>query len=71
MDRYNELKHLRSADADIAGARDRIQRQIDLVARLQMNGHDAAAAQSMLQTMHETLRLMEDHRELILKELAR
>jgi hypothetical protein len=71
MNRSEELKHLRRADSEVAGARDRIQRQVTLIGRLEEHGHDVPAAQSVLQTMRQTLRLMEDHRELIIKELAR
>jgi hypothetical protein len=71
MEKREELRHLRRADADIAAARSRIERQLELVGRLQEHGHDAETARSVLQTMRETLQLMEDHRELILKELGR
>jgi hypothetical protein len=71
MDRAVEEEHLRKAEADIAEAHARIERQRTLLARLEMQGHDTATAKSVLQTMHETLALMEQHRRLILQELSR
>ena len=71
MNKSDEIKHLRRADVDIAEARNRIERQAKLIVRLEKRGRDAVAARSVLLTMRETLRLMEDHRELIMKELAR
>ena len=71
MNKSDEIKHPRRADVDIAEARNRIERQAELIVRLEERGRDAVAARSVLLTMRETLRLMEDHRELIMKELAR
>lgn len=70
MDRVVELQHLRKTDAGIADARVRIERQIALIARLENHGHDATSAKWMLATMRETLILMEEHRTLIMNELA-
>jgi hypothetical protein len=71
MDRAIEQEHLRKADADIAEARQRIERQHVLVARMAGNGHDTAMAKELLQTMRETLVAMEEHRDQIIKELSR
>jgi hypothetical protein len=71
MDRAVEEQHLRRAEADIVAARERIERQGALVARLQDHGHDTATARAFLETMHDTLVAMEEHRQTILKELAR
>ena len=71
MDRVIELRHLHKADAGIAAARDRIERQTALIARLENHGGDADTARSMLATMRHSLGLMEEHRRLIMKELAR
>jgi hypothetical protein len=70
MDQRLELSHLSKAEADIAGARERIQRQEALIAHLREHGHDISTAQSLLQTMRDTLILMEEHRALILDELS-
>jgi hypothetical protein len=70
MDPATEREHLRKADANIAAARKRIERQGVLVARLQDRDHDATTAKELLQTMRETLAAMEQHRQQILRELA-
>jgi len=44
-------------------------RVIEDFARLEVHGHDVTAANSVLQTMRQTLAVMEDHRRLILSEL--
>jgi len=71
MDRKTEEEHLRKADADIAQGEERIERQQQLIERLAAHGHNVATAKSILQTMYETLEVMKEHREIILKELAR
>jgi len=70
MDEQTELAHLRKAEFDIAKARERIARQEELIERLQAQGHDITAAQSVLHTMRDTLGAMEEHREVILQHLA-
>ena len=70
MDRALELKHLRKADANIAQARERVVRQARLIKNLSSRGQDTSAGQSFLETMHCTLSVMEEHRLLILRELA-
>jgi hypothetical protein len=71
MDHAQEQEHLRKADADIAGARERIERQRTLIARMEENGHNVTTAKALLQTMRETLAVMEEHRQTILDELSR
>jgi hypothetical protein len=71
MDRAIEEEHLRKAEAGIAQAIDRIERQRQLIERMAADGHDVTTATSMLQTMQETLDVMKQHRQAILKELAR
>jgi hypothetical protein len=70
MDRALELVHLHKAEVDIAKARERIECQIELIDRLREHGHDLATANALLQTMCETLAAMEQHREIIVKELG-
>lgn len=65
-----ELVHLRKAEVDIANACERIERQRELIARLQEHGHDLTAANSFLQTMRDLLAAMEEHRRLIVSELS-
>jgi hypothetical protein len=71
MDRALELEHLRKANEDIANAHVRIDRQCELVARLQEHGHDPTMAESVLQTMRDSLAAMEEHHRLIVSELSR
>jgi hypothetical protein len=69
MNRKTELEHLRQADAHIAAARDRVERQTVLVARLMECGHETTAAKSVLETMRDTLVVMQEQRRIIKKEL--
>jgi hypothetical protein len=71
MDRATELTHLRNAEDGIVRAQDRIDRQYELIARLRNHGHDATTANALLQTMRETLAVMHEHREHIMKALSR
>jgi hypothetical protein len=70
MDQETELAHLHKAEADITSAKARISRQEEIVARLKNHGQDASIAASLLLTMRDTLKVMEEHRELILEQLA-
>jgi hypothetical protein len=70
MDQQTELAHLHKAEVDISKARDRLARQEKLIARLTQYGHDASTVTSVLQSMRDTLAVMEEHRALILRQLA-
>jgi hypothetical protein len=70
MERATELKHLKKAEADIAKGRERIERQIELIERMRQDGHDPGTANALLETMRQTLAVMEEHRLLIMKELS-
>jgi hypothetical protein len=69
MNRALELVHLRKAEEDLAKGRERVTRQDQLIQDLERHGHDATTAKAVLATMHETLLVMEQHRQLIMKEL--
>jgi|307.fasta_scaffold37631_3 hypothetical protein len=69
MHRDIEFEHLRRADATIAAALERVERQTSLVAQLRDSGHETATAASVLQTMHDTLAVMQQHRQIIEKEI--
>jgi hypothetical protein len=69
MHRDIELEHLRKADATIAAALERVERQASLLAHLTESGHETATAASVLQTMHDTLAAMQQHRRIIRKEI--
>jgi hypothetical protein len=62
-------RHLAESDRHIAGSLDRIARQRDLIDRLEQGGHDSAEARRLLCLFEETLRLMQEHREMILRAL--
>lgn len=66
-----ERRHLAKAEVDVAKARKRVDDQRAIIVRLGVNGHDTAAAKSVLQTMLETLAAMEDHRDIIKRGLER
>jgi hypothetical protein len=70
MERAMELRHLEKAQTDIAKGRKRIERQIQLVERLGRDGHDQSTATALLETMLQTLAVMEEHRLIIVKELS-
>jgi hypothetical protein len=70
MNRGMELEHLEKAQIGIAKGRERIERQAQLVDRLGRDGHDQSAAMALLDTMRQTLVVMEEHRLLIVKELS-
>jgi len=70
MDRKTEVEHLSRADANISAARQRIARQLRLIARLEEGGHELTTAQAILRTMRNSLELMEEHRRAIKREIA-
>jgi hypothetical protein len=65
-------RHLAQADRHIASSLTLIRRQRELIARLERNGHDSLvlAARQLLALFEETLRLMQAHREMILRALS-
>jgi multidrug resistance efflux pump len=67
----NEFEHLRQAEADLAKASVRIERQIELIERMAASGQDTTTAKTILATMQTTFAVMEAHRSAILKELGR
>ena len=65
-----ELAHLKKADAHIADARKRIQRQRQLIRQLGRLHSPTDTAEVILQTMLDALRALEGHRSVILDRLA-
>jgi hypothetical protein len=65
-------RHLAQADRHIASSLTLIERQRELIATLERNGRDslAARARQLLALFEETLRLMQAHREMILRALS-
>ena len=66
-----ERNHLAKAERDIAEGEERITRQMLLIEKMRQDGHDATEAEKMLRTLRETLSAWQEHREEILRELAR
>ena len=65
----SEFAHLTQADQHIAGAKERIVRQRQLIAGLAANGHDVRDAESFLFALTGVLSAFESHRLLIVKQL--
>ncbi|MCB8820905.1 hypothetical protein [Microvirga rosea] len=66
-----EREHLSRAERDITEGETRITRQMLLIERMRLDGHDVSEAERLLLTLQETLAAWQAHREQILLELAR
>ena len=67
----SEFAHLTQADQHIAGAKDRIVRQQQLIERLAAKGHSVRDAERFLSVLTDALSAFERHRRLILNQLRR
>jgi hypothetical protein len=65
----SEFAHLTQADQHIAGAKERIVRQQQLIERLANGGHSVREAESFLSALTGVLSAFESHRRLILNQL--
>jgi len=65
----DEFAHLIEADQHIAGAKERIVRQRQLIERLAAGGHSVREAEGFLFALSGVLSAFERHRFLILKQL--
>jgi hypothetical protein len=65
----NEFDHLAQADRYIAGAKERVDRQRQLIARLAATGHSVREAESFLSALMDILSTYEYHRLVILSRL--
>jgi len=65
----DELAHLAQADGHIAGAKERIHRQEQLIQRLVSLGRNVDDAESLLSALTGALSAFERHRLLILNRL--
>src|SRR5215472_15957340 len=65
----SEFAHLTQADQHIAGAKERIVRQQQLIERLAAGGHSVRDAEGFLSALTGVLSAFESHRLLILKQL--
>mgnify|MGYP005817339777 CR=1 FL=1 len=69
MDRTTELKHLIDADKRVAQGEHHIARQEQLIAELDIHGHDATMARTLLDTFRRCQAEHVAHRNLVLREL--
>jgi hypothetical protein len=67
----SEFDHLTQADQHIAGAKERIVRQQQLIERRAAEGYRVADAEVFLSALTGVLSAFERHRRLILKQLQR
>ena len=65
----DEFVHLTQADQHIAGAKERIVRQRQLIERLAAEGHSVRDAEGFLFALTGVLSAFESHRRLILNRL--
>jgi hypothetical protein len=65
----SEFAHLTQADQHIAGAKERIVRQQQLIERLAAGGHSVRDAEGFLSALTGVLSAFESHRLLILRQL--
>jgi hypothetical protein len=65
----DEFAHLTQADQHIAGAKERIVRQRQLIERLAANGHSVRDAEGFLSALMGILSAFECHRLVILNRL--
>ncbi len=66
-----ERRHLEQANSHIAGGESRISAQIKLIGRLRSVDQDTAEAEALLYNLRETLVTWNDHRNEIVREIAR
>ena len=66
-----ERATLVTADRDIAEGEARVRHQLELVDRLREQGHTVSEAEDLLSTLEQTLQAWRDHREEILRTIAR
>jgi hypothetical protein len=63
-------QHLEETDRHIAEVQARIARQVELIASLDPDSSQAAQAEQVLVTMQQALFVVQEHRRLILAEIA-
>ena len=70
-DLATEKDHLAKAERDIVEGEERVERQAELVGRMRGAGQDVSLAEALLRTLCETLQQWKDHRDEILRAIAR
>jgi hypothetical protein len=66
-----ERETLAKADQDITEGEERIIHQVDLIQRLHRGGYSVAAAETLLETLRQTLQTWREHRDEILRTITR
>ncbi len=66
-----EREHLSQAERHIVEGEERITRQMILIDKLRLDGHDVVEAERLLVTLRETLVAWHGHRDEVLRELER
>lgn len=70
MDRKLEQQHLQEAERHVAEGREHINKQRQIIAELERDGHDTSTARELLETLEQSQRMHEEHRAHIKAELA-
>jgi len=69
IDRSLARQNLAEAERNVALGRFHLDRQIQIVAELERDGHDATAARELLETFKDSQEQHEAHRDRLLREL--
>jgi hypothetical protein len=64
-----ERGQLAKAELDIAEGRERIRHQMDLIRRLQRDGHPVDQAKALLTNLEDTLRAWQTHQSAIIERI--
>ncbi len=70
LQRLDLLRALAGLDRRVAQAWDRITRQAGTISRLAAGGHDTRLGEALLRTFEETLAILEQHRQRLLRDLG-
>ena len=70
MDRALIIEHLQQAERHMSEVREHIRHQVDIIGRLERDGHDSSLARQLLATLEKTQALVFNERNYMLSELA-
>jgi len=71
LDIETERQNLATAERHVAEGEERIRRQVELIERLRADAHGVFEAESLLVTLQQTLQSWRDHRDEIVRTIAR
>jgi hypothetical protein len=69
FDRDSVSRHLELANKHVAGGQRRVEAQLELVLRLERDGHDTLQAKRLLEQFEQILALQIENRDRIVQEL--